>query len=90
MAQLNLGEALSEIADLNVKVAPLQEAAAAYKDALAVYRRIPIRSIQRRFSSSSDARSSKLHIMKQELTVCIRQWATAGGQRKASTSSSTR
>ena len=37
MAQLNLGEALSEIADLNVQVAPLQEAAAAYKDALAVY-----------------------------------------------------
>jgi len=37
MAQLNLGMTLFQISDFNSQLAPLQEAAAAYKDALAVY-----------------------------------------------------
>jgi tetratricopeptide (TPR) repeat protein len=37
MVQLNLGVALFQISDFNSQLAPLQEAAAAYKDALAVY-----------------------------------------------------
>lgn len=37
MAQLNLGAALNQIAALNAQVGPLQEAVAAYKDALGVY-----------------------------------------------------
>jgi tetratricopeptide (TPR) repeat protein len=37
MAQLNLGAALNQLSALNLQLAPLQEAAAAYKNALAVY-----------------------------------------------------
>jgi tetratricopeptide (TPR) repeat protein len=37
MAQLNLGVALNELSDLNVQLPPLQEAEAAYKNALSVY-----------------------------------------------------
>ncbi len=36
-AQLNLGAALNELSALNVQLAPLQEAEAAYKNALSVY-----------------------------------------------------
>ncbi|HZC46929.1 MAG TPA: hypothetical protein VE243_10670, partial [Candidatus Acidoferrum sp.] len=36
-AQLNLGVALNQLSDLNLQLAPLQEAAAAYKNALSVY-----------------------------------------------------
>ena len=37
MAQLNLGAALNQLSDLNVQLAPLQQAEAAYKNALSVY-----------------------------------------------------
>ena len=37
MAQLNLGAALNQLSNLNVQLAPLREAEAAYKDALSVY-----------------------------------------------------